>query len=326
MRVSIIIPVYNAGKYVARIIECVLRQPFQEWEMILVDDGSTDDSAEIIKGFEDVRIRYVYQKNAGPSAARNKGLDAAIGDYVCFMDADDWFDEGLLSAYVNAIEEKKWDIVFQGFVREREDGTITEQPFAMATDTDVLSKEEIICKLYKGHVYGWSWCKMFGREIIEMNHIRFDESLRLWEDELFTTYFLQYATTIKTLDCRHYHYVLYPQSLMNTNNTYLRRLALSEIMNKAIEPIANQELRFYINDTYNTNLKFSMLMALMNKPDHQCSSEEKQELLNKYYIRCKKYPSLRWHNTLKNRFSYLIAEAILFTHIPKLIIKLFAKL
>lgn len=326
MLISIIIPVYNASKYLSRMIDCILNQRYHRWELILVDDGSTDDSATIIHTFNDSRIHYIYQQNSGPGAARNRGLEMAKGDYICFIDADDWFDEELLQKYGDAIKEKHWDIVFQGFCREKEDGIVTELPLAMNADTDTISKEEIICRLYKGHVYGWSWCKMFRREIIEKHHIRFDEGLRLWEDELFTSHFLQYASSIKTLDCRHYHYVLYPQSLMNTNNTYLKRLALSELMNDALEPLANEELSDYLNDTYNKNLKFSMLMALMNKADHKCSEAKKEELLEKYYARCKQYPSLRWHNSLKNRLSYTIAEAILCTHSTSLILKLFSKL
>lgn len=328
MLLTIIIPVFNTEKYIQRIIECILRQPFQEWEMILVDDGSTDDSAEIIKGFEDDRIRYVYQKNAGPSAARNKGLELAQGDYISFLDADDWFEEGLYTDYFKG--EGKYDIVFQGFVREYDDGRV-ERSFAMDADNRGCDNhddkfKDIVCKLYKEKVFGWSWCKIFRREIIEKYHIRFDESLRLWEDELFTIQFLTHAKTIKTIACRNYHYIYYGNSLMSSLSKPLTRLHLTEIMNDNLPPIANDELLAYINDTYNKELKFSMLMALMNKKYYNCDEQEKRRLLKTYYSRCKLYPSLIWHNSLKNRISYIIAESILMTHSDTLIIKLFSKL
>lgn len=327
-KITIIIPIYNAEKYLSRCIDCVVSQSFADWELILVDDGSNDSSLKISENYakKDSRMVVVHQENSGPSAARNKGLKVAKGEYICFIDADDWFDDGLLQDYANAIEKKTWDIVFQGFIREKEDGTITSSPFAANLDTDRYDKKDIICQLYKGHVYGWSWCKMFRREIIERNGIEFDESLRLWEDELFTSHFLRYATSIKTLDCRHYHYVQYPMSLMNTNNTYLRRLELSEIMNDALYPIANQELLHYINDNYNKNLKFSMLMALMNKPDHQCTEDKKKELLSKYFCRCKEFPEIRHYNALSSHVSYLIAESILMLKCPKLIMFILSKL
>lgn len=333
--ISIIIPVYSAEKYLRRCLECVFNQKYKEWELILVNDGSTDSSKDILERELPLmcldlsinnRITVIHQTNAGPSVARNKGLQEAKGEYVCFIDADDWFDNDLLQTYANAIVDKAWDIVFQGFIREKEDGTIASIPFAANLDTDRQDKDDIICQLYKGHVYGWSWCKMFRREIIERNAIMFDENLRLWEDELFTSHFLRYATSVKTLDCRHYHYVQYPMSLMNTNNTYLKRLELSEIMNDALYPIANQELLHYINDNYNKNLKFSMLMALMNKPDHQCTEGKKKELISKYFHRCKDFPEIKNYNALSNKVSYLIAESILMMRSPKLIMLTLSKL
>ena len=328
MKISIIIPVYNAEKYISRCIESVLAQTFTDWELILVDDGSKDSSLSICESFANTnsRIKIISQKNSGPSAARNKGLEIAKGEYICFIDADDWFDKELLKAYTDALTITKWDIIFQSFIRETIDGNELSTVFSTSMDTDAYTKEEIICKLYKEHVYGWSWCKMFRRYIIEKYKIRFDESLNLWEDELFTSQFLKYASSVKTIDCKHYHYVQYKQSLMNTNNTYLKRLALSEIMNEALLPISNNELLDYTNNTYNYNLKFSLLMALMNKPDHQCSKQYKLELLQKYYKRCESFPRLILHNSLKNRFSYFVSEFILMTRIPKFIFYMFSKI
>lgn len=326
--ISIVIPIFNASNYLDRSIECIEKQTFTDWEVIFVDDGSTDSSAEKCLRFAsiDKRITFVHQQNLGPSEARNNGLQRAKGEYVCFLDADDWFDSNFLQAYYDAVVDKSWDVVFQGFVKEKENGIICEFSFAMSEDTDHISKEDIICKLYKNHVYGWAWCKMYKREILEKYCIRYDVSLNLWEDELFTSDFMRHAVMVKTLDCRHYHYVKYETSLMHTNNTYLRRLSLSEIMNKALIPIANEELMSYINSTYNKKLKYSLFMSLMNQPDHLCDVEKKKELLLKYYSRCYEYPSLRWYNVLKNRFSYFISEAILMTHNIRFIISIFARL
>ena len=196
----------------------------------------------------------------------------------------------------------------------------------MDADTSVMSKEEIICRLYKEHVYGWSWCKLFRREIIERHHIRFDESLRLWEDELFTSEFLKYAGSVRTVKSHLYHYMYYPNSLMQTNNTYLKRLFLSERMNEALMPIANDELKEYINTTYNKNLKYSLLMALKNEPNHRCDEETKEVLLDRYYTRIKEFPELKKYNVLSNKIAYSIAEWLLQTRWKWLIIRLLAKI
>ena len=338
--ISIIIPVYNAERYLHQCIESVIAQTFEDWEAILVNDGSKDDSLAICQEYaaKDKRIKVIDKSNGGPSSARNKGLENAQGEYIYFMDADDWIETKFLEIFVrNGIkdayetrqryyenEDCDYDIIFQGFVREFSDGR-KEESFAMDADTSVMSKEEIICRLYKEHVYGWSWCKLFRREIIERHHIRFDESLRLWEDELFTSEFLKYAEKVSTVNSHLYHYMYYPNSLMQTNNTYLKRLFLSERMNEALMPIANDELKEYINTTYNKNLKYSLLMALKNEPNHRCDEETKEVLLDRYYTRIKEYPELKKYNVLSNKISYTIAECLLQTRWKWLIIKLLAK-
>ena len=328
--ISIIIPVYNAERHLHQCIESVIAQTFKDWEAILVNDGSKDGSFAICQEYAsmDSRIRVIDKPNGGPSSARNKGLDEAQGEYVYFMDADDWIEKNFLEVFFNENEdenEKHYDIVFQGFVREFSDGR-KEESFAMDADTSVMSKEEIICRLYKEHVYGWAWCKLFRREIIEKHHIRFDESLRLWEDELFTSEFLRYAEKVRTVNSHLYHYIYYPNSLMQTNNTYLKRLFLSERMNEALMPIANEELKEYINSTYNKNLKYSLLMALKNEPNHKCDMATKEALLDRYYARCNEYPKLKYYNVLSNKISYAIAECLLQIRWKWLIIKLLAKI
>lgn len=330
MQFSIIIPVYNAERYLHQCIESVIAQTFEDWEAILVNDGSRDGSLAICQEYasKDSRIKVIDKPNGGPSSARNRGLDEAQGVYVYFMDADDWIEKNFLEVFFNENEdeneENNYDIIFQGFVREFSDGR-KEESFAMDTDTSLMSKDEIICRLYKEHVYGWAWCKLFRREIIEKYHVRFDESLRLWEDELFTSEFLRYAENVRTVNSHLYHYIYYPDSLMQTNNTYLKRLFLSERMNEALMHIANEELKKYINSTYNKNLKYSLLMALKNEQNHKCDYATKEALLDRYYARCNEYPKLKYYNVLSNKISYTIAECLLQTRWKWLIIKLLAK-
>ena len=350
---SIIIPVYNAEKYLRRCIESVIAQTYGDWEMILVNDGSKDGSLAICQEYaaKDKRISVLDKPNGGPSSARNVGLEQSRGEYVYFMDADDWVETKFLENFVSRVLEvsrvsrvsevsifsefhrvekpetrnletrnkKPYDIVFQGFVREFADGR-KEKSFAMDADTSVMPKEEIVCRLYKEHVYGWAWCKVFRREIIDKYHLCFDESLRLWEDELFTSEFLQHAESVRTVDSHQYHYISYDNSLMHTGNTYLKRLFLSERMNEALKPVANSELWEYVNKTYNENLKYSLLMALKNERNHQCDEQMKRTLLDRYYARCREYPELRAYNVLRSSVSYFIAETILQTRCKWLII------
>lgn len=324
-QISIVIPVYNAEQYLRDSLESILSQSFHDWELILVDDGSTDGSLQIIREFEihDNRIISFSQDNGGPSKARNRGIDEAKGEYVYFMDADDWLEPTFLESFFCSTGNVNNDIVFQGFQREYPDGR-SEKMFAMDSDTTTTSKEDIICKLYKEHVYGWAWCKLFRREIINKYHLRYDESLNLWEDELFTTEYLKHAKTVRTVNNHLYHYRILQGSLMQTNNTYLKRLFLSERMKEALRPVANTELKEYLETTYNRNLKYSLIMALKNEQNHKCDDMTKNALLDRYYARCKEYPAIRKYNVLKSKLSFLIVESILQTRCKRMIISVFS--
>jgi len=102
--ISVVIPCYNAEKYIKETIESVLTQRFEEFELIIMNDGSTDLSEKIIQAFDDKRIRYFYQKNAGVSTARNEGIKKSLGKYIAFLDADDLYLENNLSKKVEILE------------------------------------------------------------------------------------------------------------------------------------------------------------------------------------------------------------------------------
>ena len=318
--ISIIIPVYNAERYLRQCIESVIAQTFKDWETILVNDGSKDGSLAICQEYtsKDDRIKVIDKPNGGPSSARNRGLDEAQGEYVYFMDADDWIERGLLEKLLPFSNDDNYDIVFIGFVQDFNDG---HQIFSSAFDTDTTkqSKDVIICRLYKEQIYGWSCCKLYRREIIEKYHIRFDESLRLWEDELFTSEFLRYAKSIKSVEGHPYHYICHEESIMHTNDKRYEKVFLSARMNEALMPIANDELKDYINDTYNKELKYSLLMALKNEVYYQCDNSTKDAMLDLYYSRCKSHPEVLGHNIFSNKIAYLIVECILQTRCKNLI-------
>lgn len=122
--VSIITPCYNGGKYISATINSVLSQTYEDWEMIIVDDGSADDSADIVKGFakEDSRIILIQQENAGSAAARNNGIRHAKGRFIALLDADDLWDPDFLRQQLRFMNRKKTICVFSSYRRIDEEG------------------------------------------------------------------------------------------------------------------------------------------------------------------------------------------------------------
>lgn len=173
--VSIITPCYNGSKYIIETIESVLNQTYKNWEMIIVDDGSRDNSAAIIKGFaaNDERIKYIYQENAGSAAARNNGIRKSRGRYIVLLDADDIWDADFLAEQLSYMKKENAICVCSAYRmiddNSRVLSTIT-MPKQIITEDDMLVKNYIGCLtgMYDSKKYG----KIYLRE--ELKSIRDD--------------------------------------------------------------------------------------------------------------------------------------------------------
>jgi glycosyltransferase involved in cell wall biosynthesis len=139
--VSIITPVYNASKFVGITIESVLKQSYQNWEMILVNDGSKDNSAEVIQKYvdKDSRIILVSQDNAGSAAARNNGIRRANGRYLCLLDADDTWEPNFIEEQLKLLKEKNTQLVYSSHTRIDENGEQILKPFIVPSQVDYNS-------------------------------------------------------------------------------------------------------------------------------------------------------------------------------------------
>ncbi len=159
--VSIITPVYNAERYVGLTIESVLKQTYTEWEMLIINDGSSDRSEEIIKQYveRDSRIKLFTQKNAGSAAARNNGIRRAQGRYICLLDADDMWDCDFLEMQLQLMERKNAQLVYSSFRRVDAEGKECLRPFLVPKTisyTDMLKTNSIGCLtgIYDRRKYG----------------------------------------------------------------------------------------------------------------------------------------------------------------------------
>lgn len=206
--ISVIVPVYNAEKYLHRCIDSILAQTYSDFELLLIDDGSKDSSGKICDEYaqKDSRVRVFHKENGGVSSARNLGLDNAKGEWITFCDADDYVTFDWLATFSDAIS-KAVDLGIQGYYIIDGDKTIKKE-LLPCQGCFIDDKRGLIVSLMCQGVYGYLWVKLFRRQIIEENHIRFDTSSTFREDEQFFSKYLEYVTSFKCIERENYYYIL----------------------------------------------------------------------------------------------------------------------
>lgn len=205
-KVSIIIPVYNAEKYITTCIDSVISQSYIDWELILVDDGCTDKSGEICDGysFMDKRIITIHKKNGGVSFARNVGMSKAEGEWLYFIDSDDFIEYDTLSRSMNEAKAKSPDLIVHGLVNDYiYKGESNALSYKLIEENNYKEIIELTDKygLLKGPV-----CKLFRHSIIRGSNLLFDESICYGEDTKFTFAYLQKCSSIAFVPEHFYHY------------------------------------------------------------------------------------------------------------------------
>lgn len=218
--ISVIVPVYNAGKYLARCVESILAQTFTDFELILVDDGSTDNSPVLCDHFtgRDSRVKVIHQKNAGVSAARNAGINTSCSDWICFVDSDDLIHHQFLSELFSAVCKNKVAIsmcsateateVPKEFYNKKECGFTT-------VDVNELNLEKML--LQGGHRCYTVWGKLINRKIII--HEMFEEG-RIFEDNAVVIYWLTKAERIADTQQALYFYAINPSGISKSGMKY----------------------------------------------------------------------------------------------------------
>lgn len=211
--VSIIIPVYNAEKYIRTTLESVRSQTFQEYEVLMIDDGSTDNSVSICEKYmlEDNRFKVIKKINGGVSTARNLGLKLARGKYVFFMDSDDWIENILLELCVRFLEKSNIDMVIFGMSFDIEKkGKVVNKIKKTYPDKLLCSeacKNEFI-ELYENNYISSMCNKIIKKDILDFHDIKFDEKITNYEDLIFATMCINRCSTIQIVSGSFYHYIL----------------------------------------------------------------------------------------------------------------------
>lgn len=226
MLISVVMPVYNASEFLKRSIESVLKQSYRQLELILVDDGSTDRSKAICRQYAqtDRRVRVFSQKNLGPAGARNTGVRQAKGEFIFFLDADDYLKKDTFKTLIAGYQKYQPDLVMSNFAK-LDRGKIVRQSVCFTPDGEpftgrikVLSRVEIadfvrhFLKHPSNHLISYCWTRLYQASIIKKYRLLANEKMRLFEDFVFNLDYLRHTDKLLFINQPLYTYVMHDVS------------------------------------------------------------------------------------------------------------------
>ncbi len=199
---SIIIPIYNSENYLKRCLDSIISQTNKDFEVILIDDGSRDNSANICEQYcvNNSNFKYYFQKNAGPGAARNTGLKYTNGEFISFIDPDDFVSPSYVEKILINMNS---DILFFSSIHKKTNGNEETHTFNNNTNITFL---QLLLEQNQYWDYGYTWNKCFRKDIITLNNLLFNENINHSEDELFTLEYVKNISLMNTINDPIYFY------------------------------------------------------------------------------------------------------------------------
>ncbi len=245
-KISVIVPVYNVEKYLSRCIDSILNQSYADFELLLINDGSTDNSASICNEYEkkDSRIRVFHKENGGVSTARNLGIENAKGRWICFIDSDDWIEKEYFNAFnvdsfsINTLKiqlYKQYNENLNGYTNLFDDNIKS-----IVTSNDI--------EKYNIFSFTAPWCKLYCLDLIKINSIRFNPNISLGEDGLFFYEYLKYIDSIDIIEK-----YLYVYSVGTQNSLTMKYHELSKVLyylNRKSKYVLLLYSKFGLSDKY----------------------------------------------------------------------------
>lgn len=271
-KVSVIVPVYRVEKYLGKCIESILHQTYPNWELLLVDDGSPDRSGRICDEYDkkDARIKVIHKENGGVSSARNIGIEQAKGDYVMFVDADDWLDSNCIETCFN--KNDNVDLIRFGMQSIYEEGGSPKSIITINENLTIIDYRKLLVsrKTILGVCGG-----IYKRSIFTQQSIRFDESLLMGEDWLFNYNYVKHCSTLCIIDKPLYIYNRFNESGCTNSFSFYKDKQLLEVAHLILN---DKELN---KDEYNSSKTACKLNVYYQALSHAiCLSSSFKQLNN----------------------------------------------
>lgn len=293
IKISVIIPIFNTAKYLEKCLKSILEQDLKEIEVILVNDGSPDESYKIIDKYaiKDKRIKVINKKNEGLSSARNAGIEISVGKYVIHLDSDDWVEEGYLKEAYEFAEKNNLDVVIMDYLREYSNGKIEYIKQEIKDNYTDLEPKSIIESIFSGKIHPSACNKMFKLSLYKENGIRHPKDVSLGEDLGTTPLLIKYSNRIGKLDKAYLHYICNYQSITKTN-----QIKKIYELNKVYE-VLSINLNNFIEKVYLDTLYIDHIGGVFFTSDFK-NYELEVEIFLKTLKKIKKIKSIRVRNKI----------------------------
>lgn len=286
-KISIIIPTYNNAKYLVRCIDSILNQTYKNIEIIIVDDGSTDNTKDILKKYDYKSINYIYQKNRGVSSARNKGLQNSSGEYIMFLDSDDFYDCNYCKKMLKALINSDSDICISGMKYKYPNFEILKEYYK----SDCLFSDKNIINFYDENINNYllySACtKIYKRDLLK--NVWFDENMKIGEDYIFNLQYLKRCKKIYYISNNYYNYVSNTESATATLKKFNNILTIE----KELEFMYRVEELLTEIGVYKKTIKKHKKKSFTNSYHNVCknifsidspySKKEKKQIISKLF-------------------------------------------
>lgn len=256
--ISVIIPFFNSASYIGRMLDSILSSTYMPYEILLIDDGSTDNSQQVIEEYSSKYsiIKHVKKEHSGVSASRNLGIQTASGDFISFLDSDDYIEPNMYELMSEAITDDSFDGCICGYFTHK-DGVVT--PY-FSKNGDTLYSEDILrCMFTDDNIRGFLHTRLFRRDILK--DLSFDEDISMCEDLLFQSkLFSQKNLKFAYVKAPLYHYI------QNTGSATVSRLLFKDgtfIYAPAFDRIRQYVNSEYVDESYGSIIDYNMYTRLM---------------------------------------------------------------